>query len=83
MLIQSFSVTEIASKSFGKFKDTFLSEIHSEILSHAKQEASGHVPEPVKGITVIDSDVLEPEPIRQGGLVQKGLVCICCLYMGI
>ncbi|PAV24377.1 pre-mrna splicing factor [Pyrrhoderma noxium] len=62
-----------ASKGFGKFKDSFLSEIHSEILSHAKQEASGHIPEPVKGITVIDSDVLEPDPIRQGGLVRKDI----------
>ncbi|KAI5124049.1 hypothetical protein M0805_003878 [Coniferiporia weirii] len=59
-----------ASKGFGKFQDSFLTELHSEILSHAKQEANGHVPQPVKGITVIDSDVLEPDPERQGGLVR-------------
>ncbi|KAH8108469.1 P-loop containing nucleoside triphosphate hydrolase protein [Phellopilus nigrolimitatus] len=60
-----------AAKGFGKFKDSFLSELHSEISSHATQEANGHVPEPVKGITVIDSDVLEPEPERQGGLLRR------------
>ncbi|THH05571.1 hypothetical protein EW145_g4696 [Phellinidium pouzarii] len=59
-----------ASKGFGKFQDSFLTELHSEILSHAKQEANGHVPQSVKGITVIDSDVLEPDPVRQGGLVR-------------
>ncbi|KAH9487185.1 Pre-mRNA-splicing factor ATP-dependent RNA helicase PRP16 [Psilocybe cubensis] len=57
-----------AAKTFGKFKDSFLSELHAEILSHAKQEATGVAPHPVEGITVIDSDVLEPEPIRPGGL---------------
>ncbi|KAL5511427.1 DHX38 [Sanghuangporus vaninii] len=60
-----------AAKGFGKFKDSFLSELHDEILSHIKQEANGHVPAPVNGITVIDSDVLEPEPTRQGGLMRK------------
>lgn len=67
----------VAAKSFGKFKDSFLSELHSEILSHAKQEASGITAQPVKGITVHDSEVLEPEPVRQGGLVRKDTVrCI-------
>ncbi|KAF8876489.1 P-loop containing nucleoside triphosphate hydrolase protein [Infundibulicybe gibba] len=60
-----------AAKSFGKFKDFFLAELHSEILSHAKQEATGIDPQPIPGITVHDSDVLEPEPVRQGGLVRK------------
>ncbi|EJD02098.1 uncharacterized protein FOMMEDRAFT_87670, partial [Fomitiporia mediterranea MF3/22] len=40
-------------------------------VSHTKQEANGHVPEPVAGITVIDSDVLEPEPVIQGGLMRN------------
>ncbi|KAF8895011.1 P-loop containing nucleoside triphosphate hydrolase protein [Gymnopilus junonius] len=57
-----------AAKSFGKFKDSFLSELHAEILSHAKQEATGLAPHPVEGITVYDSDILEPAPIRPGGL---------------
>ncbi|PPQ73680.1 hypothetical protein CVT26_010766 [Gymnopilus dilepis] len=57
-----------AAKSFGKFRDSFLSELHAEILSHAKQDATGLVPQPVEGITVYDSDVLEPAPIRPGGL---------------
>jgi len=61
-----------AAKSFGKFKDSFLSEVHAEILLHAKQEATGVVPHPVEGITVIDSDVLEPAPIRPGGLQKPG-----------
>ncbi|KAF8168367.1 hypothetical protein B0H34DRAFT_645777 [Crassisporium funariophilum] len=57
-----------AAKSFGKFQDSFLAELHAEILSHAKQEATGVAPQPIQGITVIDSDVLEPEPARPGGL---------------
>jgi pre-mRNA-splicing factor ATP-dependent RNA helicase DHX38/PRP16 len=67
-------VTISAAKSFGKFKDSFLAELHSEILSHAKQEATGHVPQTVAGITVHDSEVLEPDPVRQGGLVREGMV---------
>ena len=63
-----------AAKSFGKFKDSFLSELHAEILSHEKQEATGHAPQPVQGIVVHDSDVLEPEPVRQGGLMRKDAV---------
>ena len=65
-----------AAKSFGKFKDSFLTELHAEILSHEKQEATGHVPQPVQGIVVHDSDVLEPEPVRQGGLMRKDAVCL-------
>ncbi|KAI0638802.1 P-loop containing nucleoside triphosphate hydrolase protein [Trametes polyzona] len=60
-----------AAKSFGKFKDSFLAELHAEILSHGKQEAAGNEAQPVQGIVVHDSDVLEPEPVRQGGLVRK------------
>ncbi|KAI0656823.1 P-loop containing nucleoside triphosphate hydrolase protein [Cubamyces menziesii] len=62
-----------AAKSFGKFRDSFLAELHAEILSHEKQEAteSGNVAQPVQGIVVHDSDVLEPEPVRQGGLMRK------------
>ncbi|KAG6919467.1 hypothetical protein DXG01_005726 [Tephrocybe rancida] len=59
-----------AARTFGKFKDSFLAEIHSEILVHAKQEATGVVPQPIQGITVHDSDVLEPEPVRPGGLMR-------------
>ncbi|KAH9855789.1 P-loop containing nucleoside triphosphate hydrolase protein [Lenzites betulinus] len=60
-----------AAKSFGKFKDSFLSELHAEILSHEKQEAAGGEAQPVQGIVVHDSDVLEPEPVREGGLVRR------------
>ncbi|KAI0685259.1 P-loop containing nucleoside triphosphate hydrolase protein [Cytidiella melzeri] len=59
-----------AAKSFGKFKDSFLADLHSEIISHATQEASGLTPQPVQGIVVHDSEVLAPEPVRQGGLVR-------------
>ncbi|KAF9073957.1 P-loop containing nucleoside triphosphate hydrolase protein [Rhodocollybia butyracea] len=62
-----------AAESFGKFQDSFLAEIHSEILSHAKQEETGLAPQPVAGITVHDSDVLQPETVRQGGLVRGDL----------
>lgn len=63
-----------AASAFGKFQDTFLTEIHAEIMSHAQQEATGHAPEPVQGITVHDSEVLEPEPERQGGLFRTDAV---------
>ena len=62
-----------AAKAFGKFKDSFLAEIHTDILSHAKQEETGLVAQSVAGITVHDSDVLQPEPVRQGGLVQRDM----------
>ncbi|KAG1725582.1 pre-mRNA splicing factor [Suillus paluster] len=60
-----------AARAFGKFQDSFLTELHDEILSHLKQEASGFAPHPVEGITVYDSEVLEPDPIRQGGLMRN------------
>lgn len=68
-----------AAKSFGKFQDTFLSEIHSEVITNAKQESPavpvpGGGPRPVIGMTVHDSEVLEAEPARQGGLMRPGLV---------
>lgn len=64
-----------AAKTFGKFNSSFLEELHAEILSHAKQEASGIAPQPVEGITVHDSEVLEPEPVRAGGLMRNETVC--------
>ena len=64
----------IAAKAFGKFKDSFLAELHADILSHAKQEETGITPQPVQGITVHDSDVLQPEPARPGGLTRKDVV---------
>ncbi|KAG5651975.1 hypothetical protein H0H81_006749 [Sphagnurus paluster] len=73
MLEPRFPLTEAilpAARAFGKFKDSFLAELHSEILLHAKQEATGVAPQPVPGITVHDSDVLEPEPVRAGGLMR-------------
>lgn len=73
-------VASLASKSFGKFKDSFLSELHAEILSHAKQEAAGNPSQPVQGIVVHDSDVLEPEPVRQGGLMRKDAVSAQAAY---
>ncbi|KAM5542240.1 hypothetical protein V8D89_004113 [Ganoderma adspersum] len=60
-----------AARSFGKFKPSFLAELHAEILSHAKQEATGQPQQPVQGIVVHDSDVLEPDPVRQGGLMRN------------
>ena|ERR1700722_14856004 len=78
-LILNFDLNSfIAAKTFGRFKDTFLAELHAEILSHAKQEATGVAPQPVEGITVHDSEVLEPEPLRQGGLLRRDMVH--CLF---
>lgn len=63
-----------AAKSFGKFSDAFLVEVHGEILSHVNQEAMGNLLQPSHGIVVQDTDVLQPEPVRQGGLVRKEIV---------
>lgn len=45
--------------------------MHTEISSHATQEATGLVPQPIEGIIVTDSDVLVPENSRPGGLFQR------------
>lgn len=63
-----------AARAFGKFQDSFLAELHAEILLHARQEVTGVVPKPVEGITVHDSDVLEPAPARPGGLMRLDTV---------
>lgn len=42
-------------------------------MSYEQQEAT---PQPVEGIVVHDSEVLEPEPIRHGGLVRQDMACI-------
>ena len=34
----------------------------------------GNLLQPTHGIVVQDTDVLQPEPIRQGGLVRKDVV---------
>lgn len=74
VLISSLCVNT-AARSFGKFKDSFLLELHAEILSHEKQVENGTVPQPIQGITVVDSDVLQPPPVRQGGLQRLDTVC--------
>ena len=73
-MLESIKAFRIAAKSFGKFSDAFLVEIHGEILSHVNQEAMGNLLQPAHGIVVQDIDVLPPEPIRQGGLVRKDVV---------
>lgn len=63
-----------AAGSFGRFQQHFLEELHDDIHSHVKQQESGLVPRPVHGMNVIDSEVLAPEPQRQGGLVRPDTV---------
>ncbi|KAI0808938.1 pre-mRNA splicing factor [Irpex lacteus] len=60
-----------AAQTFGKFQDQFLKDLHAEIISHAEQEASGLTAQPVQGMIVHDSEVLAPEPVRQGGLMRS------------
>ena len=72
-----------AAKTFGKLKDSFLAEIHSEILAHVRQEETGLVSQPVAGIVVHDSEVLEPEPARKGGLVRQDTVSDLILLLKI
>ncbi|KAF8320622.1 pre-mRNA splicing factor [Cantharellus anzutake] len=57
-----------AARGFGNFKEQFLLDLHSEITSHDRQEKAGHIVVPPEGMMVEDSDILEPEPIRKGGL---------------
>ncbi|ELU36859.1 pre-mRNA splicing factor ATP-dependent RNA helicase prp16 [Rhizoctonia solani AG-1 IA] len=65
-----------AARAFGKFQDSFLQDIHSEISIHLDQQKDGHVPQPIAGIEVHDSEVLEPEAPRAGGLMRPdGTVC--------
>ncbi|GAB1526013.1 Helicase associated domain (HA2) [Rhizoctonia solani] len=59
-----------AARAFGKFQDSFLQDIHSEISIHLDQQKDGHVPQPIAGIEVHDSEVLEPEAPRAGGLMR-------------
>lgn len=61
-------------RTFGKFDDTFLEELHSEILSFLKQEEIGHFVHAPVGISVTESDILAPDPVRQGGLVRPDSV---------
>lgn len=63
-----------AATGFGLTQVTFLRELHTEILDHMKQEKLGHHVAPVQGIMVHDTDVLEPEPARKGGLVRPDTV---------
>ncbi|KAI0791827.1 P-loop containing nucleoside triphosphate hydrolase protein [Abortiporus biennis] len=70
----TFGEFKTAARSFGKFQDSFLAEIHAEITTHNNQETAGHVPEApqgIQGIIVHDSEVLEPDPVRAGGLVRQ------------
>ena len=69
-----FVIPSSAARAFGKFQGSFLTELHSEIISHLKQEASGLVPQPVQGITVQGSEVLEPDIPRPGGLMRSDTV---------
>ncbi|KAF8525107.1 P-loop containing nucleoside triphosphate hydrolase protein [Hysterangium stoloniferum] len=60
-----------AASAFGKFQTQFLSELHAQITSYARNEQAGLPEQPVQGIIVHDSDVLEPEPERSGGLLMR------------
>jgi pre-mRNA-splicing factor ATP-dependent RNA helicase DHX38/PRP16 len=61
--------------TFGKFQESFLHEIFSEIQSFLQQEKANHFVEAPRGIDVMESDILAPDPVRQGGLVRPDLVC--------
>lgn len=56
-----------AAAGFGNFQDKFLFELHEEIVAHHKQGASNQI----EGF--IDTDVLEPDAPRTGGLVRPDL----------
>jgi len=68
-------IVETVAKSFGSFQENFLIQVHEDILAHERQTKSGHVPQPVVGMNIMDSDVLEPEPMRKGGLIRPEKVC--------
>jgi len=66
-----------AALGFGRFQDSFLEELYDEIASHIEKEHRAELAKPshptsqVAGVIVHDSEVLSPEPIREGGLVRK------------
>ncbi|KAH6917703.1 hypothetical protein BKA70DRAFT_1487912 [Coprinopsis sp. MPI-PUGE-AT-0042] len=53
-----------AAKAFGRFQDEFLFELYNEIRTHVGEEEDWRISSPLPGITVHDSDVLEPAPAR-------------------
>ncbi|KZT35459.1 hypothetical protein SISSUDRAFT_169695 [Sistotremastrum suecicum HHB10207 ss-3] len=59
-----------AAMTFGKFQESFLSELHADIHSYVL-ENSKNSKQPNAGVAVHELDVLAPEPVRMGGLVQN------------
>jgi pre-mRNA-splicing factor ATP-dependent RNA helicase DHX38/PRP16 len=67
-----------AARAFGigPAHDDFLKELHGDITSHTihqRQEQSNlnaHS-KTIAGVTVTDSETLEPEPVRQGGFLRN------------
>ena len=67
----------IAAQGFGRFQETFLEELYADIATHLEEIHRTELAKPthstanVAGLVVHDSEVLAPEPIRQGGLLRK------------
>lgn len=59
-----------AARGISNFQESFLTEIHDEILAHDRQQSAGAGNTQIQGFTVYDADVLAPEPARKGGLVR-------------
>jgi alcohol dehydrogenase class IV len=72
-LAQAHAPTQFAAAAagFGLRRAPFLDALYAEISAHVAQTNTA---QPVQGIVVHDSDVLAPEPVRQGGLVRKDAV---------
>jgi pre-mRNA-splicing factor ATP-dependent RNA helicase DHX38/PRP16 len=72
-LAQAHAPTQFAQAAagFGLRRAPFLDALYAEISAHVAQTTTA---QPVQGIVVHDSDVLAPEPVRQGGLVRKDAV---------
>jgi len=74
VIMQAGLIVLVAARTFGKFDDAFLEDLHSEIQSFAKQEEIGHFVQAPEGIIVTESDILAPDPVRKGGLVRPDKV---------
>jgi hypothetical protein len=66
-----------AAAGFGLKRESFLNELYMECTQHAAQAKQGLVVQPVHGIVVHDSEVLAPDPVREGGLVRKEKDAVC------
>jgi len=68
------NAVHIGAKTITRFKDSFLSEIYSDIKAHERQQEAGSLAPIIQGISIVDTDYMEAEPVRSGGLQRSDTV---------